>query len=376
MACIGGILLFVAFNMVKPAEVKQVLATTASTSALMVYTAIAVIVTDFLTGVLTAIILYALLFRFLDRPEAGPKSRSSRAGPMPLPPRRGRRRRRSRPPARHDRTPGRAAPAGGEVGDMHRNRNLMIGLSRTDTDPGLIRYAAMVARLGTAEKAAFVHVAPARHDPRPGPDREGLLDELRAEVREHFTDVPESVRVRCEVLEGPLLDRLLATAAASRADVLLIGHRRDHPGKRALARRLAMKAPCSVWMVPEGSPAGGPPHPRPGRFLRARRRHPPGGDLARPPGRPRGVPGPARLLQRRDPRLRGLRPRHPQRGGPGLPPFPRPDRLPRGPRPPAVRGGGEHLPGSSTGSPSSTPWTWSSCPPAAAADPARSSWAA
>ena len=137
---------------------------------------------------------------------------------------------------------------------MHRNRNLMIGLSRTDTDPGLVRYAAMVARLGTAEEAAFVHVAPARPDPATGPDREGLLDELWAEVREHFTDVPESVRAHCEVLEGPLLDRLLATAATSRADVLLIGHRRDHPGRWALARRLAMKATCSVWMVPEGSP--------------------------------------------------------------------------------------------------------------------------
>ena len=36
----------------------------------MIYTATAVIVADFLTGVLTAIILHALLFRFFDRPEA------------------------------------------------------------------------------------------------------------------------------------------------------------------------------------------------------------------------------------------------------------------------------------------------------------------
>jgi hypothetical protein len=38
----------------------------------MVYTAIAVIVTDFLTGVLTAIVLYAVLRRFLDSPEQHP----------------------------------------------------------------------------------------------------------------------------------------------------------------------------------------------------------------------------------------------------------------------------------------------------------------
>lgn len=33
---------------------------------------------------------------------------------------------------------------------MHRYRHLMVGLARTDADAGLIRYAAMVARLGTA----------------------------------------------------------------------------------------------------------------------------------------------------------------------------------------------------------------------------------
>ena len=59
MACIGGILLCVAFNMVKPAEVKQVLAHSRFHVGLMVYTAVMVIVTDFLTGVLTGMVLYA-----------------------------------------------------------------------------------------------------------------------------------------------------------------------------------------------------------------------------------------------------------------------------------------------------------------------------
>ena len=61
MACIGGILLFVAVNMVKPAEVRQVLAHNRFHIALMVYTAVMVIVTDFLTGVLSAIIIWAVL---------------------------------------------------------------------------------------------------------------------------------------------------------------------------------------------------------------------------------------------------------------------------------------------------------------------------
>jgi sulfate permease, SulP family len=68
MACIGGILLFVAVGMVKPAEVKEVLGLNKFHLGLMVYTAIMVVITDFLTGVLTAIVLYALLYRFLDKP--------------------------------------------------------------------------------------------------------------------------------------------------------------------------------------------------------------------------------------------------------------------------------------------------------------------
>lgn len=68
MACIGGILMWVAFNMVKPTEIKQVFAHNWFHVMLMVVTAVGVILTDFLTGVLTGIVLYGLLFKFLDRP--------------------------------------------------------------------------------------------------------------------------------------------------------------------------------------------------------------------------------------------------------------------------------------------------------------------
>ena len=54
--------------MVKPAEVKQVLAHNRFHIALMVYTAVMVIVTDFLTGVLSAMIIYGVLYRFFDKP--------------------------------------------------------------------------------------------------------------------------------------------------------------------------------------------------------------------------------------------------------------------------------------------------------------------
>jgi MFS superfamily sulfate permease-like transporter len=60
MACIGGILAYVAFNMVKPAEVREALAHGRFHAILMVYTAVAVVVTDFLFGVLTALVIFGI----------------------------------------------------------------------------------------------------------------------------------------------------------------------------------------------------------------------------------------------------------------------------------------------------------------------------
>jgi MFS superfamily sulfate permease-like transporter len=80
MACIGGILMWVAANMVKPAEIRQVFAHNWFHVFLMIYTAIAVIVTDFMTGVLTALVLYGVLFKFFDRT---PSDQSQREAPQP-----------------------------------------------------------------------------------------------------------------------------------------------------------------------------------------------------------------------------------------------------------------------------------------------------
>ena len=73
MACIGGILLYVASAMVKSSEVKQVLLHNRFHVALMLYTAVTVVLTDFLTGVLSAIVIWGLLSRFLDKPVSAPK---------------------------------------------------------------------------------------------------------------------------------------------------------------------------------------------------------------------------------------------------------------------------------------------------------------
>lgn len=87
MACIAGILLWVAGNMVKPAEIKEVWKHGKFEAAIMIYTAIMVPATDFLTGVLSALVLYAILSPLINRrrprPDADQQDADDLSSPEP-----------------------------------------------------------------------------------------------------------------------------------------------------------------------------------------------------------------------------------------------------------------------------------------------------
>jgi len=68
MACIGGILVWVASNMIKVSEIKEIKSHGKFEFSMMVYTAVMVPLTDFLTGVLSALIIYFVVkFAFSRR---------------------------------------------------------------------------------------------------------------------------------------------------------------------------------------------------------------------------------------------------------------------------------------------------------------------
>jgi sulfate permease, SulP family len=67
MACIGGILLYVAVGMVKVREVREVLNSSKLHIALMVYTAIMVPAIGFMWAVVSAILIYAALYVLISR---------------------------------------------------------------------------------------------------------------------------------------------------------------------------------------------------------------------------------------------------------------------------------------------------------------------
>ena len=70
MACIGGILLWVATNMIKPKEIKEVKGSGKFEFIMLIYTAIMVPMTDFLTGVLSAMIIYFVVVKLFPHLKA------------------------------------------------------------------------------------------------------------------------------------------------------------------------------------------------------------------------------------------------------------------------------------------------------------------
>lgn len=128
----------------------------------------------------------------------------------------------------------------------------LVCLSLTEPDEGVLRYAAMLARRFGWREAHFVHVVrPDRmqaFDPRP------WEEQLQAEVSRLFDDPQLGCELKFHSLEGSRLDQILETAARHERDLIVLGHRRMRSGRRSLARRTAMVAPSSVWLVPEGSP--------------------------------------------------------------------------------------------------------------------------
>lgn len=134
-----------------------------------------------------------------------------------------------------------------------RDQSALVGLTLTERDAGLIRYVAMVAGMGVFKKVRFVHVVSDRHGVV-APDDE-RWNKLQTAVKTHFGDAPAAVEVCNEVLAGPVVDGILHCAAAEPTDLLFLGKQEGADGRRTLARRLAMQAPCSLWIVPDAAPA-------------------------------------------------------------------------------------------------------------------------
>jgi nucleotide-binding universal stress UspA family protein len=117
----------------------------------------------------------------------------------------------------------------------------------------LLAYAAQLAEWLAWDDVQFGHVA-ARQRSRTAWDPEPLHERMRDEARRFFGDHPCVAAGSFHAAPGARLDQILRLAVELNRDLIVLGHRRIRSGRRALARRLAMVAPASVWLVPEVAP--------------------------------------------------------------------------------------------------------------------------
>ena len=130
-------------------------------------------------------------------------------------------------------------------------RRIVVPVGNVQDDEGLLRYAAMVCRLAPGAEVHCLHVAV----------RSSVFPELQRvekewdELCKRCEDPCGQGGIRFHTVEGDVTDEVLRFAANLKAELIVMGATRRAGARRSLARRLAMNAPCSVWVVPHGSPA-------------------------------------------------------------------------------------------------------------------------
>ncbi|WP_083960452.1 SulP family inorganic anion transporter [Methylomonas lenta] len=222
MACIGGILLWVASNMIKVSEIREVISHNRFHALLMTYTAIMVPVTDFLTGVLSALVIFFVAGRFFDKPFAGRRPAKAATG-------------------KDFEQPGIVSKPG------YFNR-VVIPLALTEHDNYLLRYAAQLTKSGIVGQPHFVFVETqqARAHLQPGIDP---AKQMKQVVQQAFGSLEKATYQIVKAQSR--LDTLVGYVFKNKIDLVLLGHQDHGNAHHSLAQRLAMLCGCSVWMVPE-----------------------------------------------------------------------------------------------------------------------------
>ena len=132
---------------------------------------------------------------------------------------------------------------------------IAVSLALNEADETLLAYVGALHRRARGSfRVRLLHALPPPDAAALGTDvglsMAGAVERLE-DLRRRYFDAGAVVDWR--VQSGAAIDVVLGAAAGWGADVLAVGHRKSARGRRSFSRRLAMKAPSSVLMVPEGS---------------------------------------------------------------------------------------------------------------------------
>ena len=132
---------------------------------------------------------------------------------------------------------------------------IVVAIAFTSADQSVLGFARLLHVTG-GEPARFTFVHVRSDDDRTDPGRRTEREARMALEALAAATLGPDASVDFVVVDGPIVDRVLEITGETRAGLIMLGHRTSARGRRSFSRRIAMKAPCSVLLVPEGTEPG------------------------------------------------------------------------------------------------------------------------
>jgi len=143
-------------------------------------------------------------------------------------------------------------------------RHMLAALNLGSSDESVLRYLDFFTAAVPVKTTRILHVIP-RFEWFQGlepvaamvPDALGFNKGVREEVESRVQMHPlcQQSKVSSEVREGNPLEHVLSEAEALKADLVVVGQKREAADRGILAGNLVRKAPANVLIVPEYAPA-------------------------------------------------------------------------------------------------------------------------
>ncbi len=124
----------------------------------------------------------------------------------------------------------------------------LVVVSREGPGETVLQHAALVTAALAPDAVRVVHLMPGGSS---ATDEDATRERHAPLLSPELSTMLADGRLSLALRHGNALEVVLAEVQANQADLLLIGSHRAGVDRRALERRLAMTAPCSVWVAPE-----------------------------------------------------------------------------------------------------------------------------
>ena len=141
---------------------------------------------------------------------------------------------------------------------MQRYKKLLVVVNLDDEDVSLIQYASRITRMAGSEEVHFFHISPELDLPEPlcsaiegDQSCQSIVERMKAIVQQYFT-TQDNTRLGYDASDRDQLRDLLLTIKQKDVDLVVVDKK---CGGARMSERVARKAPCSVALVPSGSPA-------------------------------------------------------------------------------------------------------------------------